>query len=71
MRNVSLSSRPFPDHEKIHSFTGIADLIKKHKTPAEHKAIYDKFVSSTAAKPGMDHKKAIDTLAKHLNIKQE
>lgn len=59
------------DESKIHSFIGVADLIKKHKPVEQHKAIFDKFVSSTHSKKDMNHKAAIDTLAKHLNIKQD
>lgn len=59
------------DESKIHSFSGLCELVKKHKTPAEHRAIYDKFVSSTQAKKNINHGAAIDILAKHLNIKQD
>jgi hypothetical protein len=59
------------DEKHLHSFTGLAHLIKKHIPVERHKEIFDKFVSSTASKKDMNHKAAIDTLAKHLNIKQD
>lgn len=59
------------DEKKLHSFQGVADLIKKHKSVDEHHAIFNKFVSSTKAKPGMDHEPAIKHLAKTLGIHHE
>ena len=58
------------DHSKIHSFHGVADLIKKHKPESEHQAIYDKFKDSVKTNQN-DHSKAIAHLKKTLGTKDE
>jgi hypothetical protein len=57
------------DHEKIKSFKGVADLIKKHIPKAQHQEIYDKFSSGLAKMKGMDHGPAIEHLRKTLGAK--
>jgi hypothetical protein len=57
------------DHSKIHSFTGVADLIKNHIDSQHHQEIYDKFKSSATTKKNMDHSKAINHLRKTLGVK--
>jgi hypothetical protein len=56
------------DHKKIHSFQGLAELIKKHINPLRHQEIYDKFKSSLSKKAG-DHSAAIEHLKKTLGTK--
>lgn len=56
-------------HHEIHSFHGVAGLIKKHIPAEHHQAIYDKFKDSVKAKPDIDHSKAIDHLRKTLGTK--
>ena len=56
------------DHSKIHSFTGVADLIKKHVPPERHHEIVNKFVSSLQQKKDVDHSKAISHLADKLGV---
>lgn len=58
------------DHSKIHSFHGVAELIKKHKPASEHQAIYDKFKDSVKTNNN-DHSKAIAHLKKTLGTKDE
>lgn len=58
------------DHEKIHSFHGVADLIKDHIPAKRHQEIYDKFKSSVKTNPN-DHTKAVAHLKKVLNAKDE
>lgn len=56
------------DHTKIHSFHGVADLVKKHIPAEQHQAIYDKFKDSVKRNPN-DHTKAIAHLKKTLGTK--
>jgi hypothetical protein len=56
------------NHADVHSFTGVADLIKKHVPPSDHQAIYDKFKTDVAGKK-FDNKPALEHLRKTLNVK--
>jgi hypothetical protein len=60
------------NHEDVHSFHGVTQLIKKHIPKEQHQAIYDKFVSSVGSKKKMDsaeHEPALAHLRKHLDVK--
>jgi hypothetical protein len=57
------------DHEKIHSFIGLADLIKHHVPKEQHLAIYNKFKEATDSKKKIDSSKALKYLHNHLDIK--
>jgi hypothetical protein len=57
------------NHEDIHSFHGVTRLIKKHKTPEERQAVYNKFKDSVSKIKGMDHGPALAHLRKHLGVK--
>lgn len=59
---------PKADVSKIHSFQGVAELIKKHVPPERHPEIYNKFVSSVEKMKGADHSKAIAHLGKVLGL---
>jgi hypothetical protein len=61
---------PKADHSKVHSFHGIAQLIKKHVPAERHQQIYDKFVSSVEKMKGADHSKAIAHLGKTLGVQR-
>lgn len=58
------------DHSKIHSFHGIAELIKKHIPPEHHEEIYNKFKSSMESKKKIDSSKAYAHLRKTLGIEK-
>lgn len=55
------------DHSQIHSFTGVANLIKKHIPAEKHQAIYDKFKNSLKGK--YDHGPALKHLRSTLSVK--
>ena len=58
------------NHSEVHSFTGVAGLIKKHIPASQHQAIYDKFKESV--KPfdkKYDNKPAVEHLRKTFNVK--
>ena len=57
------------DHEKIKSFHGVTQLIKKHIPAEQHQAIYDKFKASLAGKKDMNHGPALAHMRKHLDVK--
>jgi len=57
------------DSSKIHSFTGVTDLIKKHYHPSHHQEIYDKFKDSLKKHKGIDHEPAINHLKNNLKVK--
>lgn len=57
------------DHENIHSFQGVTQLIKKHIPKEQHQAIYDKFKSGISTKKDMDHGPALEHLRRHLGVK--
>jgi hypothetical protein len=59
------------DHNKIKSFKGVVDLIKKHKSPTEHQAIYDKFKKDVSSKKDTDHTAALAHMKSHLNVKDD
>lgn len=56
-----------PEH--IHSFHGVVSLIKKHKTPEEHQAIYNKFKDSLSRIKGMEHGPALAHMRSQLGVK--
>lgn len=56
------------DHNKIHSFQGVVDLIAKHIPKEKHQAIYDKFKDSVKSNK-FDNKAALSHLKSSLNIK--
>lgn len=55
------------NHENIHSFHGVTDLIKKHVDPAHHQQIYNKFKDGVQ-RIDKDHSHALNHLKKHLNV---
>ncbi len=58
------------DHSKIHSFHGVADLIKKHIPVDQHQGIIDKFVAGVTQRgPSPDASTAITLLKKTLGTK--
>lgn len=59
------------NHEDVHSFHGVTQLIKKHIPKEQHQAIYDKFVSSVGSKKKMDLAKAPrpSRSRQHLDVK--
>lgn len=59
------------DTHHIHSFQGVTELIKKHKTPEEHHAIYNKFKDSVKKLKHLDSKNALNHMKKTLNIKDD
>lgn len=58
------------DHSKIHSFQGVTDLIKKHKSKEEQHAIYNKFKDSVSKMRNLDSGPALAHMRKHLGIKE-
>jgi hypothetical protein len=56
------------DHDKVHSFTGVTELIKKHIPKENHQAIYDKFKESVKSKK-FDNEPALTHLRKSLGVK--
>lgn len=59
------------DHDNIHSFQGVTQLIKKHVPKEQHQAIYDKFKSGVSSKKDMDHGPALEHLRKHLGVEDK
>lgn len=62
------------DHEKIHSFHGVTDLIKNHVKPEHHQEIYNKFKERTGSsdvKDAFSHEHALNHLRKHLDVHDE
>lgn len=57
------------DHNDIHSFHGVTQLIKKHIPKDQHQAIYDKFKGSVSKMKGMDHGPALAHMRKHLGVR--
>ena len=58
------------NHEDMHSFHGLTQLIKKHVPAEHHQAIYDKFKNDVSLKnKGIDHTGALSHLRQHLNVK--
>jgi len=56
------------DHDKIQSFQGVTQLIKKHIPKEQHQAIYDKFKGATAKIKGLDNGPALAHMRKHLGV---
>jgi len=56
------------DHNNIHSFHGVTQLIKKHIPKEQHQAIYDKFKGAVSKMKGMDHGPALAHMRKHLGV---
>lgn len=56
------------DVDKIHSFHGVSDLIKRHVPKQQHQEIYDKFKNSLKSVKA-DHTSALDHLRKTLGVK--
>lgn len=61
---------PDADHSKVHSFQGLAELVKKHVHPDQHAAIYQKFADSVSKMKG-EHGKAIAHLGKTLGAQSQ
>jgi hypothetical protein len=59
---------PKADHSKIHSFHGVAELIKKHIPKDQHQAIYNKFKDSTSKLKMTGTDNAVSHLRKTLNV---
>lgn len=60
------------DHSKIHSFHGLAELVRDHIPASKHQDIYNRFKSSTdRAGRDTDHTKALAHLKKTLNARDE
>lgn len=55
------------DHEKIKSFQGVTELVKKHIPAEQHQAIYDKFKKGVPK--GLDNEPALAHMRKHLGVK--
>jgi hypothetical protein len=58
------------DHNEIHSFTGVANLIKKHIPAEKHQEIYNKFKSSLKNLK-FNHDAALSHLRNTLNVKDD
>lgn len=58
------------DHNDIHSFHGVTNLIKKHKSKAEQRAIYTKFKDSVSKMKNLDSGPALAHMRKHLGINE-
>jgi hypothetical protein len=56
------------DHSRIHSFHGVAELIKKHIPSHQHQAIYNKFKASVSKKKGMNSSAALSVLRDKLGV---
>jgi hypothetical protein len=54
------------NHDDIHSFHGVTDLIKKHVAPEHHQQIYNKFKDGVK-RLDKDPTPALNHLKKHLN----
>lgn len=59
------------DHDNIHSFQGVAHLIRNHIHPSMHQAIYDKFKDGLKSVKGKDHGPALEHLRKQLNASDD
>jgi hypothetical protein len=59
---------PNADHSKIHSFQGVAELIKKHVPKERHQEVFDKFKEGVSRLP-YSSDKAIAHLKTHLGVK--
>lgn len=57
------------DHTKIHSFKGVAHLIRTHIPAAHHQDIYDKMKDSCDKKKNTEHGPALAHLRKALGVK--
>lgn len=57
------------DHNDIHSFKGITNLIKKHKSKSEQSAIYNKFKDSVSKMKNLNSEPALAHMRSHLGIK--
>lgn len=57
------------DHSKVHSFGGIAELIRDHVPPERHQQIYDKFRDSVSKMKDTDHGPALAHLRNTLGVK--
>lgn len=60
---------PKANHQDVHSFTGVASLIKKHIPAEHHQAIYDKFKAGLEKIKDTDHKPALEHLRNTLGVK--
>jgi hypothetical protein len=54
------------DHTKVHSFKGVAELIKKHIPKEQHQGIYDRFKAAVGEKKSVDSTHALSHLGKAL-----
>jgi hypothetical protein len=59
------------DHEKVNSFIGLADSVKKHIPAEHHQDIYNKFKTGMENNKGIDSTKAIAHLKSTLGAKDE
>lgn len=59
------------DHEKVNSFVGLADSIKKHIPAEHHQDIYNKFKGAMAGNKNVDSTNAIAHLKSTLGTKDE
>lgn len=59
---------PKADSDHIHSFTGVANLIKKHIPAEKHQTIYDKFKDSVKGNK-LNNGPALEHLKNTLNVK--
>lgn len=69
---VHVSKTLFGDkanHEDVHSFHGVTQLIKKHVPAEQHQAIYDKFKDGASKQKKIDSTAALSHLRQHLNVK--
>jgi hypothetical protein len=62
---------PKADHEKVNSFVGLADSIKKHIPAEHHQEIYNKFKGAMAGNKNVDSTNAIAHLKSTLGTKDE
>jgi hypothetical protein len=58
------------DHKDIHSFHGVVSLIKKHKSKAEQRTIYNKFKDSVSKMKNLNSGPALAHMRKHFGIKE-
>ena len=60
------------EHDKIHSFVGLTDLIKSNIPPSEHQKIYNKFKDSVGAMAKrLDSTAALAHIKKALNVSDD
>lgn len=57
------------DENKIHSFHGVSDLIKRHILKERHQEVYDRFKAAVAGNKKMDHTAALEHLRTTLGVK--